>query len=388
MSKNIKSFAAIAALVILALILVSCEAVLPEEPSPEEIETAAAETQAAIQTETAVAELEQEATDIALTQTAIAEPTDTPEPEPTPTDTPEPDPTPVEPDVRENWAAFVADITVEDSTVFDPGESFLKIWRLRNRGTSTWTTSYQAVFTDGYRMSAPSAIELPETVAPGETFDLGLEMVAPTTPGQYTGYWMLMSDTGEIFGVGADGNSPFWVRIRVTEEDEVIVYNFAENCGLAGWESSVVDPIVCPSAEDIENGFVQEVDSPRMENNVVYNQPSLLTYPDFGESGYMVGRYPPILIEEGDHFRATIGCQFEATDCFVNFTLRVLEPGVGFTTLGMWLNEYDGSVFPIDVDLSDFAGQEVEITLSAIAADDTYDNYAIWIYPRLVRIVD
>ncbi len=52
-------------------------------------------------------------------------------------------------------------------------------------------------------------------------------------------------------------------------------------------------------------------------------------------------------------------------------------PGGGFTTLGMWLNEYDGSVFPIDVDLSNFASQEVEITLSAIAADDTYDNYAI-----------
>lgn len=287
-----------------------------------------------------------------------------------------------------NWARFVEDVTIEDRTVLDESEAFTKVWRLENIGDCTWTTEYEVFFSAGYRMSAPAVINMPETVAPGETVDISMDMVAPGEPGTYTGYWLLRDETGDIFGVGEDTDSPFWVRIRVTEEDEVVVYNFAENVCQAGWESEVEEDIPCPGSEDFDQGFIQGQDSAELEDGNTYIEPTILTYPNSGEGGYMVGRFPYLTIEEGDRFQATIGCQFGAEACDVRYTLRIVQTGEGFDRLGMWHEVYEGLFQPVDIDLSDYAGQEVGIVLSAIATDDTGENYALWLDPRIVREAD
>ena len=46
-------------------------------------------------------------------------------------------------------AQFIADVTVPDGTVFAPGATFTKTWRLKNVGTCAWNTSYQLVFFSG-----------------------------------------------------------------------------------------------------------------------------------------------------------------------------------------------------------------------------------------------
>ena len=379
MKKNRSLLILLSGMVIFAILLASCQVLIADEPSEEAVQTAAAETQQVIHTQTAVAELEQEATQMAQQLTAVAD-------EPDPAETPEP--TPTEPRDRCNWLRFVDDITIEDRTILESEEAFTKVWRLRNTGTCAWTPDYQIQFHSGHQLGAPTSEPINQAVQPGEKIDIAVDMVAPTTPGTYTGYWMLMDEQGQLFGAGENADVPFWVRIRVTDEDEFVFYHLAENYCQAGWVSSVNDNIACPSPEDIHQGFVQAIESPRLEDGKVYDEPSILTYPDSGESGYMVGRYPRMMIQEGDHFRATIGCLHDATSCNVNFTLRVLVPGVGFTTLGMWHEVYDGMIYPIDVDLSEYAGTEVEITLSAIAVDDTPNNYAIWVDPRIVRQAD
>ncbi len=390
MKKNSRLLSLFGGLLFFSLLLSACQGVVTQ-PAQDVIETSAAQTLAADRTQTAVAEVEQEGTQIAQTQTAVAEmPTTTPMPTetPMPTDTPEPTPTPTaEPTEEEglcNWAAFVADVTIEDRSLFSPGESFTKIWRLENIGTCAWTTDYQVVFSSGYQMGAPAAVKLPHLVPPGETVDISLDMAAPDTTGTFTGYWLLMDEDGSVFGVGDDADAPFWVRIRVSEVDESVVYNFAENYCEASWESNVEEDIDCPSEEDRDEGFVQFVDLPRLEDGLTYDEPALLTYPDHGRSGYMVGRFPYMAIEDGYHFRATIGCQYGAEDCNIRYTLRVLERGVGHTTLGQWREAYEGLYYPIDVDLSDYAGMEVAIVLSVIAQDDSRENDALWLNPRIV----
>ena len=284
-----------------------------------------------------------------------------------------------------NQAAFIADITIEDRTILSEDEPFTKVWRLENIGTSTWTTDYQVVFSSGSQMGAPASSRLPHEVQPGETVDISLDMVAPNAPGTYTGYWLLIDNEGQVFGLGDEADSPFWVRIRVLEEDEIVVYHFAENYCEANWESDVEDNIECPSEVDLDQGFVQFVDQPQLEDGITYDEPTILTYPNHGRSGYMVGRFPNILIEDGYHFRATIGCQFGAETCDVRYTLRVFEPSIGHTTLGQWREIYDGLYYPIDVDLSDYAGMEVSIVLSVIAQNEARENYALWLDPRIVR---
>jgi hypothetical protein len=84
-------------------------------------------------------------------------------------------------------AQYVADVTVPDDTVMAPNFAFTKTWRLKNVGTCTWTTSYRVDFDSGNPMSAVFPVNLPNSVAPGQTVDVSVNMVAPATSGSYQG---------------------------------------------------------------------------------------------------------------------------------------------------------------------------------------------------------
>ena len=368
---------------ILIILLSSCQEMITETPVENAIETLVQQTLASNQSATTEGQENQEEPQPSLT------PTLQPTPKISPTISESPDSsTNLNSNNLCNQARFIEDVTVEDRTTFDPNEPFTKIWRLENMGKCTWNSDYQIVFVSGYDLGAKHKKDLPQSIEPGETIDIHLSMYAPSSPGIYTSYWMLEDEDGNAFGVGEDAEAAFWVRIRVTEEDETIAYNFANNYCEAGWESSVSEDILCPSAENLDQGFIQKVNMPRLEDDAIYDEPAILAYPDQGEGGYMVGRYPYIEIEEGDHFRATIGCQADAQDCNVAFTLRVAQPGEGFTRLGRWHEVYEGLYYPIDIDLSQYAGEEISIVLSTITVDDSGDNYALWLDPRIIREID
>ena len=114
-----------------------------------------------------------------------------------------------------NRGEFVADVTVPDNTVFQPGRTFVKTWRLRNTGTCTWHSGYSLVFYTGQQMQGPSSVPLPGPVAPGSTVDLSVTLVAPGTNGTFRGEWRLRSDSGVTFGLGAQAANSIWVQIRV-----------------------------------------------------------------------------------------------------------------------------------------------------------------------------
>ena len=106
-------------------------------------------------------------------------------------------------------ATFVSDITIPDGTVLSPGQSFTKIWRLRNSGTSTWGSGYELVFVGGNQMGAPSSVGLPHSVATGEEVDISVNMTAPSTGGNYQGDWKMRNAQGVYFG------DLVWVKITV-----------------------------------------------------------------------------------------------------------------------------------------------------------------------------
>jgi hypothetical protein len=157
---------------------------------------------------------------VALTQNA---PTQTPLPPtnipstntPVPTSTPVPTATQV---TYCEWAYFIKDVTVADGTVFAPGETFTKTWRLKNRGTCTWTADYMLVYTSGAQMGGTTALRLPGNVAPGQTVDISVTLTAPSSTGPYTGYWMLRNSSGTLFGSGDKANVPFYVDIVVRDQ--------------------------------------------------------------------------------------------------------------------------------------------------------------------------
>jgi len=121
-----------------------------------------------------------------------------------------------------NLASFVADVTVPDNTNFIVERPFTKTWRLKNGGTCTWTSAYQLVFDSGERMSGPESQPLTAvSVAPGETVDVTVDLIAPALAGTYKSNWKIKDDKGEIFGLSS---GPFFVQIK-TKRGGVVVWN-------------------------------------------------------------------------------------------------------------------------------------------------------------------
>ncbi len=110
-------------------------------------------------------------------------------------------------------ATFISDVTIADGTYVAPGSSFTKTWRIKNSGNVTWNSGYRLVFSSGNQMSAPSSVALPYSVSPGQTVDISVNMVAPTYSGTFRGNWMIQSDTGYQFGVGAGCKVAVWAEI-------------------------------------------------------------------------------------------------------------------------------------------------------------------------------
>ena len=112
-------------------------------------------------------------------------------------------------------AEFVADVTVPDGTPFTPGTKFTKTWRVKNVGTSTWTTDYALVFVRGERLGGPDRQTLPTSVPPGQTVDISVELTAPANFGTLTSFWMFRNPSGELFGLGLDANQPLYAQVNI-----------------------------------------------------------------------------------------------------------------------------------------------------------------------------
>jgi hypothetical protein len=98
-----------------------------------------------------------------------------------------------------NEAAFVADVTCEDGTIIQPGEVFVKTWRIRNSGTIPWTGQYALRFFGDDRMEGPENVPLGRVVACGETVEVSVNLTAPKTPGRYRSTWKLCNAAGTLF---------------------------------------------------------------------------------------------------------------------------------------------------------------------------------------------
>jgi hypothetical protein len=115
-----------------------------------------------------------------------------------------------------NWAQLITDVTVPDGWETTPSDHFTKTWRLKNIGSCTWTSGYSLVFDHGDQMGAPVSQQLtPGTVAPGETIDVSVNLLSPNIAGTYQGFFKLRASDDTLFGIGADHNSDFYVKIKV-----------------------------------------------------------------------------------------------------------------------------------------------------------------------------
>jgi hypothetical protein len=112
-------------------------------------------------------------------------------------------PTPSGPTTCTLASQFISDITIPDGTVIAPGGSFVKTWAIRNSGTCAWGGGYNAVFVAGQPLGASSPQPIP-AAGPGDTINISINMVAPTTPGNSSSVWQLQASNGVVFGTRFD----------------------------------------------------------------------------------------------------------------------------------------------------------------------------------------
>ncbi len=187
---------------------------------------------------------------------------------------------------------FVMDVTVPDGTSFQPGATFVKTWRLKNTGTSTWTTAYELVFSSGEQMGAPASVPLTTTTPPGQTADVSVSLTAPQSAGSYFGFWMLRSPSGKLFGLPPAGDQPFYVQITVGGSGSVATP------GASG--STVSDVALAADNANVEGSCPHIF---YFVGRFVLNKASTVTYQLEGETGYDLTLPAPttVALDAGAH---------------------------------------------------------------------------------------
>jgi hypothetical protein len=279
-------------------------------------------------------------------------------------------------------AVFLSDVTYPDGSLVERNSTFVKIWRIKNIGTCTWTSSYAVVFSSGDAMKGPSAAALTKNVYPGDTYDLRVTLTSPNTDGHYRGYWKLRNAAGALFGIGSLADTAFWVDIKVTGPS-FIAYDFATNFCSANWKNNN-GGLPCPGTNGSSDGYVLKLNAPVMENGSTEDEPGLLTVPKDSNSGIISGQYPTFTVQTGDHFRTLVNCQYNAKKCDVIFRLDYKLNGQ-VKTFASWHEIYEGQFYPVDLDLSSLAGQSVKFILVADANGAQKDDNAIWLNPHILR---
>lgn len=96
-------------------------------------------------------------------------------------------------------ARFVTDETFPDGDWVTAGKRFIKTWRIRNTGSSSWVAGFALAFAGDNQMNGPDSVPLPAAL-PGEEVVVSVSLVAPLTPGSHRSIWRPRNPNGMLFG--------------------------------------------------------------------------------------------------------------------------------------------------------------------------------------------
>lgn len=103
-----------------------------------------------------------------------------------------------------NDALFVGE-TLPDKSVIGAGKDFAKAWELKNTGTCVWEIGYVFAFQPDLSSAEMEGYDIvikanDEVTKPGHSQSFIVKLTAPTTAGEYKGYWKLKDKNGSYFG--------------------------------------------------------------------------------------------------------------------------------------------------------------------------------------------
>jgi len=107
-------------------------------------------------------------------------------------------------------AEFLKDVTIQDHENVEAGSVVKKMWAIKNSGPSGWPVGIVLTYVDGPIMpdKKESPITVPSVQA-GETYNLSIEVRAPTTLGRAFGNYRLATAQGVRFG------PKIWIDVNI-----------------------------------------------------------------------------------------------------------------------------------------------------------------------------
>lgn len=95
-------------------------------------------------------------------------------------------------------------------------EEIIKSWQVQNIGTCSWSSEYRLapLDKDGV-VDLESAVEIGREIAPGESVELSLTLVAPERLGRWQQRWIMLDDKNTPFGVGLTDQKPLLLDLEV-----------------------------------------------------------------------------------------------------------------------------------------------------------------------------
>ncbi len=250
-------------------------------------------------------------------------------------------------------STFIQDVTVPDNTVMEPGQSFVKTWRVRNTGTCDWGRGFKLVYVNGSLMGASTgAVPVPNTRI-GATVDLSVEMVAPSGAGDYTSIWRLQAPDGTPFGVKIFAQ----ITVQGVANAPVSTPPTAISFRTAASSTPTTNPANC-----MDNAaFVSDINV--LENTVVIPDiPFLKTWrlENTGTCAWIEG-YSLAFIE-GNKMQAvgSVPVPYTPADATADITVQMFSPSQHGTYKGTWqMVNPEGEAFGPPVSAQIVVGQTI-----------------------------
>lgn len=105
---------------------------------------------------------------------------------------------------------LVKDVTIGDGEAVPPNTRFVKTWRIQNTGATDWPPACSLKFVGGDHLGHMNRVSV-ESLRPGHTADVSVEMTSPGKPGVYQGQWRMSTMGGQVFG------EVIWAILTVAE---------------------------------------------------------------------------------------------------------------------------------------------------------------------------
>jgi hypothetical protein len=126
--------------------------------------------------------------------------------------------------------------------------------------------------------------------------------------------------------------------------------------------------------------------SSKLADGTFNSSPALVVIPNDGSGGMVSGTYPDYAVRPGDRFSTAVGCLANNPNCNITFHLYYTVSGGNEQSFGSWIETSNGTITPINIDLSPFVNQTITFILEVQSNNgSSTDDRGFWLLPQIYR---